>query len=166
LTKTPWNENGARISPDGHWIAYQSAESPPGTQLYIQSFPEPGRKQQVSTNGAFIARWSRDGKELFYVSPDLTLTAVSVTTTGSSLEVGAATPLFKAPIDRTTLGNGRSYDVAADGRFLINVSSSASSPSSSPITVILNWQDELKQRTSTKFKASLSADAIGASVAA
>jgi len=151
LTKTPWNENGARISPDGHWIAYQSAESPPGTQLYIQSFPEPGRKQQVSTNGAFIARWSRDGKELFYVSPDLTLMAVSVTTTGSSLEVGAATPLFKAPIDRTTLGNGRSYDVAADGRFLVNVSSSASTPSSSPITVILNWNEELKQRVSTKF---------------
>jgi eukaryotic-like serine/threonine-protein kinase len=152
LTQTPWDENGARLSPDGHWIAYQSRESPPTSQLYVQSFPEPGRKQQVSTNGAFIVRRSRDGKELFYVSPDLTLTAVSVTSTGSTLEVGAPTPLFKAPIDSTTLGNGRSYDVAADGRFLINVSPSASAlaPLFAPITVILNWQEELKQRVPTR----------------
>src|SRR5262249_28941606 len=52
----------------------------------------------------------------------------------------------------TTLGNGRSYDVAADGRFLINVSPSASplTPLSAPITVIVNWQEELKQRVPTK----------------
>jgi dipeptidyl aminopeptidase/acylaminoacyl peptidase len=149
LTQTPWSENGARLSPDGHWIAYQSTESPPGPQVYIQSFPEPGRKEQVSTNGASIIRWSWDGKELYYVSPDLVLTAVSVTSTGTSLKVGAVTPLFKAPIDRRTLGNGRSYDVAADGRFLINVSSSDSAGArlpSPPITVVINWQEELKQR--------------------
>jgi Tol biopolymer transport system component len=152
LTQTPWSENGARVSPDGHWIAYQSSESPPGTQLYIQSFPERGKKQQVSANGANIVRWSKDGGELFYVSPDLTLTAVSVRSTGSSLEVGAPTPLFKAPIDRRSLGNGRSYDVAADGRFLINVAPSSSAPAavSVPMTVILNWSEELKQRVPTR----------------
>jgi hypothetical protein len=64
------------------------------------------------------------------------------------LKVGAVTPLFKAPIDRGSLGNGRSYDVAADGRFLINVSSSDSAVNRlpSPITVVINWQEELKQR--------------------
>jgi Tol biopolymer transport system component len=148
VTETPFNEVGARFSPDGHWIAYLSNESPgPPYQLYMQSFPEPGKKQQVSTNGAFIPRWGRDGKELFYVEPDLTLMAVSIKSNGSSLEAGAPTRLFKAPIDSTTLGNGRSYDVAEDGRFLINVVPGASSPArvSASITVILNWAAGLKK---------------------
>jgi Tol biopolymer transport system component len=148
VTETPFNEVGARISPDGHWIAYLSDESPgPRFQLYIQSFPEPGRKLQVSTNGAFIPRWGRDGKELFYVEPDLTLMAVPIKYTGSSLEAGAPTRLFKAPIDSSTLGNGRSYDVAEDGRFLINVVPAAASQAraSAPITVILNWAAGLKK---------------------
>jgi Tol biopolymer transport system component len=148
VTETPFSEVAARISPDGHWIAYMSNESPgPPYQLYIQSFPEPGKKQQVSTNGAFIPRWSRDGKELFYVEPDLTLMAVSIKSTNSSLEAGVPTRLFKAPINGATLGNGRNYDVAADGRFLVNVVPSASGPAqvSAPITVILNWPAGLKK---------------------
>src|SRR5262249_31744882 len=85
---------------------------------------------QVSTNGAYIPRWSRDGRELFCVEPDLTLMAVSIKSTSSSLEAGVPTRLFKAPINSATLGNGRNYDVAADGRFLVNVVSSASGPAS------------------------------------
>ena len=65
--------------------------------LFIQSFPEPGVKQQVSTNGVFAPpRWSRDGKELFYIAPDLTLMAISVKTAGSALEAGVPVRLFKA----------------------------------------------------------------------
>ena len=148
VTQTPFNEVGARISPDGHWIAYMSNESPgPPYQLYIQSFPEPGKKQQVSTNGAYIPRWGHDGKELFYVEPDLTLMAVSIKSTRSSLEAGVPIRLFKAPINSATLGNGRNYDVAADGRFLVNVVPSSLGPPrvSAPITVILNWPAGLKK---------------------
>lgn len=75
VTQTTFRETNARISPDGRWVAYQSSE-PGGTrpdEVYVQSFPEPGAKKQVSTMGGNVPRWSRDGKELFYVTPDLTL---------------------------------------------------------------------------------------------
>ena len=140
ITNTPFAEQAGRISPDGHWIAYMSNESGEANlQLYVQSFPQPGAKQQVSTRGAIGSpRWSRDGKELFYLAPDQTLMAVSVKGSASSLESSAPTALFKAPI--APGGGRRDYDVAADGRFLINVTAappSAAAPAAT--TIVLNW---------------------------
>src|SRR5438552_974872 len=65
---------------------------------HIQSFPQPGAKQQISTKGGYQPRWSRDGKELFYLAPDATLMAVSIKSAGPSLEAGVPAALFKAPI--------------------------------------------------------------------
>jgi dipeptidyl aminopeptidase/acylaminoacyl peptidase len=149
LTQTPFTKFAPRVSPDSRWIAYLSSESG-RPELYIQSFPQPGTKQQVSTNGAFMPRWSRDGKELFYVAPDTTLMAVAITSGGPSLETGAPTPLFKAPIVAATLNVRRDYDVATDGRFLINVSGPAGSAAAPlaapPITVVLNWATASSRR--------------------
>jgi Tol biopolymer transport system component len=70
LTETPFLKYAVRISPDSRWIAFLSNESKPDLyQLYVQSFPEPGAKQQISTNGAFQPRWSADGKELSILPP-------------------------------------------------------------------------------------------------
>jgi dipeptidyl aminopeptidase/acylaminoacyl peptidase len=145
LTETPFLKFAPRISPDSHWIAYLSNESG-RPELYIQSFPQPGTKLQVSTNGAFMPRWSRDGKELFYVAPDTTLMAVAIKPGGPSLEASAPTALFRAPIAADTLSVRRDYDVAVDGRFLINVSSPAASSPTSAITVILNWATAASRR--------------------
>ena len=65
VTDTPFAEANGRISPDGRWIAYDSLESGTQSEVYIQSFPQPGRKEQVSTKGGSLPRWSADGKELF-----------------------------------------------------------------------------------------------------
>jgi eukaryotic-like serine/threonine-protein kinase len=135
LTDTPFIEDNARISPDGRWIAYQSNESVGGRQeVFVQSFPRPGARQQVSTSGGTVPRWRSDGTELLYLASDLTLMSVSITLAGADLHVGAPTPLFQT---RPPRSRGRDYDVSADGRFLLNAASSEQA--SAPITVILNW---------------------------
>ena len=134
LTETPFRKSNARISPDGHWIAYESDETG-GLDVFVQSFPQRGRRQQVS-NGGRQPHWSRNGKELFFVAPDFTLMAASVKPAGASMEVGASVPLFRTHMHSS--GADQDYSVAADGRFLINVDSAALPVL--PITVILNWQ--------------------------
>jgi Tol biopolymer transport system component len=74
----------ARISPDGRWVAYLSAESG-RADVFVQNFPTPAGKWQISTAGGIQPVWRRDGKELFYLAPDGTLMAVP-TTLGTSVE--------------------------------------------------------------------------------
>ena len=127
MTDTPFVESAAKFSPDGGWIAYQANES--GAQeVYIQSFPEPGRKQKVSANGGTRPRWSRDSKELFYIAADLSLMSVSITSTGA---VGTPVRLFQSRL----LEGNQDYDVTTDGRFLVNIPSAGQTPV--PITVIV-----------------------------
>jgi hypothetical protein len=89
----------------------------------------------------------RDGKELFYLSPDLKLMSVDVRK-GSKLEFGTPQALFQT---RTTQGGTLShrmlrYDVTRDGaRFLINSERESIEATSPPITVVLNWTALLKE---------------------
>jgi hypothetical protein len=126
--QTPSNETHARISPDGRWMAYASNES--GTEgVYVTSFPEPGRKWLVSTNGGGLPVWRRDGRELFYRASDGKLMAVPMGA-GSDFAAGAPIPLFAPRAVVGELGLGTFYDVAPDGRFLINVLVERTSPRS------------------------------------
>jgi len=59
----------AKFSPDGQWMAYDSTETG-REEVYVVTFPSPTGKWQVSTNGGRLPVWSRDGKELFFVSGD------------------------------------------------------------------------------------------------
>src|SRR5262249_39264170 len=103
-----------RISPDGRWVAYLSNES--GRQeAYVQALGENAERAPVSASGATLLRWSRDGKEAFFPTPDRRLLAAAVRTS-PSLQVGEPSPLF------TLTGEGwRAFDVTADGRFLAAV---------------------------------------------
>jgi Tol biopolymer transport system component len=124
FVQTVADESQAAFSPDGHWVAYQSNEGGP-LEVYVQPFPGPGGKQQISTAGGASPRWRPDGTELFYLSPEATLMAAPIRTQGPTLEPGAPLPLFPARITGPfsgTAGNIRpQYDVSADGRFLMNV---------------------------------------------
>ena len=66
LAHTAADESDALFSPDGRWIAYESNESG-RREIYVQPFPGPGSRSQISTGGGARARWHRDGKALFYV---------------------------------------------------------------------------------------------------
>src|SRR5262249_30305783 len=75
--KTPFEERDGQFSPDGKWIAYQSNESG-RFEIYVQAFPGPGRKFQISSYGGAQPRWNKNGKEIFYVSLDSEMMAAPV----------------------------------------------------------------------------------------
>src|SRR5262249_32951380 len=69
LVQGAYDEMQGRVSPDGHWLAYTSTETG-RSEVYVQSFPDPGGKWQISTHGGADPMWSPNGRELFYISPD------------------------------------------------------------------------------------------------
>ena len=95
VVQTNFDERDGQFSPDGKWIAYQSNESG-RFEIYVQPFPGPGGKSQVSTNGGAQVRWRRDGKELFYIALDGRLMAVPIrlASNGQAVEAGTPVPLF------------------------------------------------------------------------
>jgi eukaryotic-like serine/threonine-protein kinase len=133
--QTAFAEQNARISPDGRWMAYSSDESG-SNGVYVTRFPQPGAKWSVSPNGGSFPIWRRDGRELFYRAPGGQLMAVPIAA-GAEFQPGVAVPLFNPSAAVGTLGLGTFYDVAPDGRFLINVFVERTSP---PATVVLNWR--------------------------
>ena len=142
--QAPFHQLVPRFSPDGRYVAYVSGESGQ-YEVYVQPFPEGGHKVTVSSNGGRKVRWSRDGKELFYVEGE-TLVAVSVSS-GSSFSVGSATRLFEHPGLRPGF-NYAPYDVSADGqRFILAepVEEGADADAAVPsIRVVLNWFEEFR----------------------
>ena len=141
LRQTDAEEMHTQVSPDGRWLAFSSNESGP-FEVYVQPFPSGTGTWQVSAGGGVQPRWSRDGRELFYIAPDSKLMAVPITVAsdGQSVEPGRAVALFNTRIaGGAVVGIGRQqYDISKDGkRFLINQSVGDSRVS--PITVVLNW---------------------------
>ena len=142
---TQYHERIARFSPDGRWVVYQSNESG-RAEIYIRPFSESGAtasgagQWQVSTAGGAQPRWSRDGREVYWIAPDAKLMAAPITVSGNSVEPGTPVVLFQT---RSFLGgleepHRGQFAIAPDGRFLINtVLDDAGSP---PITVVQNWQ--------------------------
>ncbi|HKD18517.1 MAG TPA: protein kinase, partial [Thermoanaerobaculia bacterium] len=136
--RTNFREVGPVFSPDGRYIAYSSDESG-RLEVYVQSFPGPGGKWQVSTTGGSSAHWRGDGKELYYRSPDQKIMAVDVTT-GASFEAGVPKALFPVHLDTA---NGRNhYLPSRDGQRLLLVATPARE-TLTPTTVVLNWMADL-----------------------
>jgi len=139
LAQTPANEDQGQFSPDGHWVAYTSNESGL-SEIYVIPFPptSSGGKWMVSRGGGVQPRWRRDGKELFYISPDSRMMAVDVSTL-PTFHAGSPQPLFQTEIVDTGIRTGpMSWDIAPDGnRFLII---SANSGDASSLNVVLNWR--------------------------
>jgi Tol biopolymer transport system component len=129
-----YDERGAKFSPDGRWVAYVSRESG-ADEVYARTFPGPGGQLQISTGGGVQPRWSRDGRELFYLEPSGMLMSVSLSTAAGGLVPGMPKPLFQTRM--LGLANDTEYDVAPDGRFLVNAP--VNEAGATPITVFLNW---------------------------
>jgi eukaryotic-like serine/threonine-protein kinase len=133
---TRFSEAEAHLSPDGKWVAYTSDESG-RSEVYVQSFPEPHEKVQMSTRGGVSPRWAPSGRELYFLSIERRLMAVQVALS-DPIRVGSTTPLFDTAVG---LGENR-YVPSRDGkRFLLNVGTAEGS--SSPLVVVLNWAEHL-----------------------
>lgn len=99
----------------------------------------------MSSSGGAYPRWRRDGKELYFVAPTGAMMAAPITVRGSTLAPGEPVELFPTRIVGGGIGGGttgREYDVARDGRFLINT---VLDSAAAPIRVIQNWNPEGKQ---------------------
>jgi Tol biopolymer transport system component len=141
LAQTKCNEQQPRFSPDGHWIAYTSDESG-RSEIYVQPFPGPGGKFQVSTEGGYWPVWARDGRELSYLNGNRMM-SVSITTRPS---FDAATPRFLTDASPFLPGrfNNAAYDMSVEGkRFLFVRAKEENVPEE--VRVVLNWSEEVKR---------------------
>ena len=132
---TPFVERQGRFSPDGRWVSYDSDESG-RMEVYVRGMSSSGGKWRVSNDGGSSSVWSRDGKELFYLSPDSTLMSVAVRP-GEGFGSGNPIPLFKIPGEILTLGVVTQYDVSSDGRFLMNLNTPTQGQKL--ITLVSSW---------------------------
>jgi Tol biopolymer transport system component len=135
--QTEFQEGTAKLSPNGKWLAYHSDETK-RSEVYIMTFPNPGGKWQISTSGGSIPVWSRDGKQLFYIS-GTKMMAVEINGAGANPEPGVPQPLFDVRLG----ANNPSFDVSKDGRFLIPTA--VEQAAAAPITVVVNWMAGLKK---------------------
>ncbi len=145
LRETPFDEAAVRFSPDGRYLAY-AADGLGQYEVFVEPYPPSGSPIRVSTGGGAQPRWSRDGRELFYLSGDGWLMSVPVSTT-PAFTVGTPQRLFAVNggvlwADIKTNSGWPDYDVSLDGkRFLAAVPQPANRR---PLTVLINWHPPLQ----------------------
>jgi Tol biopolymer transport system component len=140
IAPTEADDRDGQFSPDGKWVAFESDESG-RFEIYVQRFPGSGTKWPISTNGGAQVRWSRNGRELFYISLDGQLMAVSVRLDAERQTVEADPPvvLFATHVGNPVSVFRQQYSVSSDGRrFLFNTL--ANDDRVPPITIIQNWK--------------------------
>ena len=141
LVQSEFDVQNSMFSPDCKWVAYTS-QDPNQPEVYVTSFPDGARRQQVSTGGGVGPRWRKDGRELFFFAPQTSnLMAVNVEE-GPELKLGTPHALFPVHGIGWRLGL---YDAAPDGqRFLTN--GDMGPGKSVPLTLVVNWDAQLKNR--------------------
>jgi hypothetical protein len=105
--------------------------------VYIDSFPRPGNKVQVSTNGGLRPRWASEGRELFYVTPAGMLTAARVSSSQGGIRVTGTRTLFEIPPIDLTVTRPQFAVIGNGDRFLFNAF--VDDPNSQGVTVITDW---------------------------
>ena len=140
--RTPLSESSPSFSPDGRWIAYVSNESG-REEVYVQPYPGPGGRSQISTEGGIEAVWASNGRELFYRNGDKMM-AVEITTQ-PTFTAGSPRLLFEGSYSFSA-NNSTSYDVSLDGQRFLMVQSVEPEQAPTQINVVLNWFEELKRR--------------------
>jgi Tol biopolymer transport system component/predicted Ser/Thr protein kinase len=140
--RTRFNEWMARFSPEPspRWVAYMSDESG-RPEIYVDAFPEPRNKKRISANGGQSPQWGADGRELFYVSPDNVLMAVTLKLGAETAEPSAPRELFTLPLRSSAAG--ATYEPSRDGqRFLVLTNPEGAKES---LNVVVNWPALLKR---------------------
>jgi len=136
---TPFRELLAAFSRDGKYVAYTSDESGQ-YEIYVRPASGEGAKWQISSEGGEEPLWSKDGRELFYRNGPKWMAAD--VTTDPQFKAGTPHMLFEGPYLNVP---GVSYDVAADGRFLM-LEESFKQPPTVQLQAIFNWAEEVKRR--------------------
>ncbi len=140
----PFAEGKPAISPDGHWVTYQTGETG-RNEVYVQAFPEPSGKWQVSIDGGIEPFWSRNGHEICYSNPDRDLMTVDVTLgDGGGIRTGTPLRRFRLPVSAGNATRNRWCPDAAGDRFLaVSPRGAATLP---PTTIMVDWVSDLIRR--------------------
>ena len=147
LVSTPAAEVSAELSPNGRWLAYQSGDSGP-SDVFVRPFPDVNAGLFiVSRGGGRMPLWSRDSRELFYVTPANVVMRV-VVEPGDSFRFGSPETVLDGRYFLPGGTNSRTFDISRDGqRFLMikTVAGSASENATNALVVVQNWFEELKR---------------------
>ena len=141
LVTSEGNLLSPRVSPDGGFIAYVSDISG-REEVYVVPFPEADRRHTISTDGGHSPVWSRDGRELFYVTDDRLMTVAVETADG--FRPGTPRELFRGQFVRDS--NSAYYDVALDGERFVMVQSESAAEQRTVLHFVLHFDEELRQR--------------------
>ena len=147
FVRTGSEQGAARFSPDGRWIAYASNETG-RSEVYVQPFPGPGGKWQISTEGGRWPVWARNGRELFYLNGSKIM-SVGVT---SQPGFTASTPRVLADVPLQTssfYGANGEFDVSPDGENFLFIKAREQNALPSEVRVVLNWDEGLKNLVRT-----------------
>jgi len=147
FAKTGSLQGAARFSPDGHWLAYASNESG-RPEVYVEPFPGPGGKWQISTEGGNWPVWARNGRELFYLNGSKIM-SVGITIQPSFT---ASTPrvLADVPIQTSSFyGSNGEFDVSPDGQHFLFIKAREQNALPSEVRVVLNWGESWKSLVRT-----------------
>jgi Tol biopolymer transport system component len=149
LVKSTFCNSHVAVSPDGHWMAYESTVSG-RTETCVERYPELGNRHLVSTGGGLRPFWSRDGRELFFVSPDGRQMFAVPVQSGTTLLVGRPELLFELAMLVPTAGN-LPYDIGPDGQFFVirSAQAEAAGAQASHLNVVQHWFEELKRLVPT-----------------
>lgn len=133
----PRRDNGGAISPDGHWMAYIS-DATGRFELYAQSFPEPGHRVQISQQGAANSWWTRDGRQILFVGPELhSLWRVHVEP-GDTLRAGTPEKIAAFPSSIVW------FDAMPDRQRFLAIAPDRTGVAS--VTVVQHWRAALERR--------------------
>jgi len=130
------------VSPDGRWLAYHSAESG-RFEIWVRPFPSvTSARWLISTDGGREPKWAPGGRELFYRRGSSVMRVSIETEPG--FRAGRPERLFEANYEVST--GEKAWDVAPNGRLLMK----KPLRSEYSVNIVLNWQEELKQRVPTR----------------
>jgi serine/threonine-protein kinase len=152
ITRSSNEELWPTFSPDGRWLAYGSNESG-RFEVYVQPWPGPGPREQVSLDGGESPAWNPAGREIFFLTPLVSgkrRMMVAPVSTSPRLSLGTPRPLFEFSFPELRLAcvPVRCYSVASDGEHFYSVrwQPAAPPPPATTIQLVLNWTEELKAR--------------------
>ena len=135
--QTPFDEQNAAISPDGHWLAYTSDETG-RSEVYVESFPTPGTRFAITTTGAAGMAWRKDGKQIYVSSLDQRTVMMADVLPGPGLKIGPLKTAFTATSNMTT------GDLTPDFQRTL-VALAPETPAPRALTIMLDWTGALRR---------------------
>ena len=137
VVETVRRDLGGAISPDGKWLAYAS-DSSGSLQLWVQGFPTAGQKVQVSDRGGAAGWWSRDSRQIFWVSSDLRSLWRADVVPGAQFGVRNASRIATLPAGILNM------DMTPDRSRLLAIT--ADRIGAGTATVVQNWRQALEKQ--------------------